>query len=488
MYDKYQIVIGLEIHAQLSTQSKIFAPDSTAFGASPNTQVSYITLAHPGTLPVINQKVIDYAVRMGLATHGQITKYNRFSRKNYFYPDLPKGYQITQFDTPISMGGYVTIKSEGKTRAIQLHHIHLEEDAGKSIHDQNDRYTLIDLNRAGTPLIEIVSEPDMHTPDEAYQFLTEIRKLVQFLGICNGNMEEGSMRCDANVSVRLKGETYLGQRTETKNMNSIRAVKRAIEYEAKRQIEVIESGGKIVQETRGFDPNTGTTFSQRGKEMAHDYRYFPEPDLPPVVLTDANIEQIKQQMPTLPEVLFAKYANELGLSEYDANLLTETRATAQYFDQTIQHTQHYKTAANWINGTIKSYLNEQAISISDFPIQPPQLAELLNLIQNNKVTHTAAVQHLFPAMLNANNNAIYHNVYELAQSLHIITQTDDTLTDQLIDDVLTKYPDKVKEYLYQGKKNVTGLFMGEIMRNSKGKLDAQIVNKRLVEKLIKLKK
>ncbi len=484
MYDKYQIVIGLEIHAQLSTQSKIFAPDSTAFGALPNTQVSYITLAHPGTLPVINQKVITYAIRMGLATHGTITRYNRFSRKNYFYPDLPKGYQITQFDTPISMGGYVNIKSEGNERSIKLHHIHLEEDAGKSIHDQNDRYTQIDLNRAGTPLIEIVSEPDMHTPDEAYQFLTEVRKLVQFLGICDGNMEEGSLRCDANVSVRLNGDTKLGQRTETKNMNSIRAVKRAIEYEAKRQINIIEAGGTIHQETRGFDPDTGTTFSQRGKEMAHDYRYFPEPDLPPVILTNADLEQINAQMPTLPEQLFNKYTTKLGLSDYDANLLTETQATAHYFDHTIHHTQHYKAAANWLNGTIKSYLNEHNTTINNFGIQPPQLAELLNLVQANKVTHTAAVQYLFPAML----NTPYNSVHELAQSLHIITQIDDNLTDQLIDDVLAKYPDKVKEYLYQGKKGVTGLFMGEIMRNSKGKLDAQTLTKRLTEKLINLKK
>lgn len=485
IYEQYEIVVGLEVHAQLNTRTKIFAPDPLTFGATPNTQVSFITLGHPGTLPVLNKAVIEKAVRVGIATHCSIQKNNQFSRKNYFYPDLPKGYQISQFDTPICYNGYMTVKVGDANRTIRINRIHLEEDAGKSIHDQNPRFSQIDLNRASTPLIEIVTEPDLRSSEEAYQYLIEIRKLVQFLDVCDGNMEEGSLRCDANVSVRRKGVTTLGQRAEIKNMNSIRAVKKAIDYEAKRQIDILENGGTIMQETRGYDMEKGTTFSQRSKEMAHDYRYFPEPDLPLVVLDKTAVEQIRAAMPPLPQQLAAKYTQQLGLSEYDAQLLTESREMVAYFETLISQTNHYKSAANWLNTTIKAYLNDNNISIGQFPIAPAKIAQVIELIQQQKVSHTAAVQFLFPALLQQPET---ESVAQLVEQLQIVTHQDSSLMDSLIAQVLDKYPDKVKDYLYNGKKNLLGMFLGEIMREAKGKIDPKNLNQRLTEQLLARKK
>ena len=372
-FDAYEVVVGLEVHAQLMTQSKLFCGDSIAYGAVPNTHVSPITLGHPGTLPKMNRKAIEYAVKMGLACHCEIEQHNYFARKNYFYPDLPKGYQVSQHTTPICKTGYVTIKTGDEERNIRLNRIHLEEDAGKSIHDVDDENTCIDYNRAGTPLIEIVTEPDLRSSDEAFAFVSEIRKLVRYLEVCDGNMEEGSLRCDANISVRKKGETKLGTRVEVKNLNSIRNVKRAIDVEANRLIEIIEAGGTIQQQTRSFDANAGTTQAIRDKEDADDYRYFPEPDLTPFHLQDEFIEKIKKSIPALPEERIKKYTTELSLSGYDASVLTEERTVSDYFEKIILHTTNYKAAANWMLGPVKSWMNENGKEITEFPLKPEQL-------------------------------------------------------------------------------------------------------------------
>src|SRR3954447_22885784 len=357
LFEKYEAVIGLEVHAQLATKSKLFSGDSVEFGAEPNTHVSPITLGHPGTLPKTNKKAIEYAIKMGFACNCEIERANYFARKNYFYPDLPKGYQISQHTTPICKGGYVTIKSNDGFRNVPLNRIHLEEDAGKSIHDVDMDYTCVDYNRAGTPLIEIVTEPDLHTADEAYQYVTEVRRLVRWLGICDGNMEEGSLRCDANVSVRLKGETKLGTKVEVKNLNSIRNVKKAIEYEIERMIAMLEKGEKIIQQTRSFDADTDNTFAIRDKEEANDYRYFPEPDLTPFHLTEEFISGIKATLPALPEELYKKYSL-FGLNDYDAKQLSDDKTTADYFEETIQFSKNYKAIVNWMLGPLRQAINE----------------------------------------------------------------------------------------------------------------------------------
>lgn len=356
--DKYEVVVGLEVHAQMLTKTKAYSNDINEFGATPNTNISVISLGHPGTLPMMNKKTVEYAIKLGLACGCTIARDQYFARKNYFYPDLPKGYQITQDKTPICTGGAVIIKTEdGKEKSIGLTRIHMEEDAGKSIHDVDVYDTLVDLNRAGVPLVEIVSEPDIRSSQEAYDYLIEIRKLVRYLDICDGNMEEGSLRCDANVSVRLKDAKEFGTKVEVKNMNSIRNVQRAIEFEIIRQIEAIEKGEPLTQETRSFDALKGITISMRTKEAANDYRYFPEPDLQPLFVDQKQIDIIKGEMPALPRDLFIKYTKELGLSEYDAYMLTDTKSIALYFEELIKNTKNYKTAANWVMGDIKSYLN-----------------------------------------------------------------------------------------------------------------------------------
>ncbi|MFN3299164.1 MAG: Asp-tRNA(Asn)/Glu-tRNA(Gln) amidotransferase subunit GatB [Sediminibacterium sp.] len=360
---KYQAVIGLEVHAQLSTNSKLFSGDSIAFGNAPNTQVSPIALAHPGSLPKLNQCAIEYAVKMGLACNCTIAKQSFFARKNYFYPDLPKGYQISQHTHPICIGGFVTIKTNEGERAVQLNRIHLEEDAGKSIHDQDPDNTCIDLNRAGTPLIEIVTEPDLFSAEEAWQYVTEIRKLVRWINICDGNMEEGSLRCDANISVRLKGDVQLGTKVEVKNLNSIRNVKKAIEFEINRIINELEKGNRILQQTRSFNADNDTTFAIRDKEEANDYRYFPDPDLPAIHLTETYIESVKTQLPALPNQLIQYYQANYQLSEYDASQLCEEKWLADFFEQTILFTTQYKMVANWILGPIKQLIKDSQKNI-----------------------------------------------------------------------------------------------------------------------------
>lgn len=478
IYDKYETIIGLEVHAQLSTKSKAYSADSTEFGVLPNTNVSPISLGHPGTLPVSNKKVIEYAVRLGLACKCTIREWNEYARKNYFYADLPKGYQITQDKTPICNGGYITIKQDdGTEKNINLTRIHMEEDAGKSIHDIDPFDTLVDLNRAGVPLLEIVSEPEIRSGEEAYKYLTEVRKLVRYLEICDGNMEEGSLRCDANVSVRLKGTTAYNKRTEIKNMNSIRNVQRAIEFEAKRQIEAIEKGEELSQDTRSFNAITGETFVLRSKEMANDYRYFPEPDLQPVVVSQEYIAKVKSTLPPLPNELFKKYI-ALGLSAYDAGVLTESKEIALFFEAIIAKTKNTKAATNWLTVQIKSYLNENALHISDFKISPERIAELVDFIDSGKVSHTIAVQKIFPKMMEEQSKP----PLQIAEENNWIQESDSDALEEFVKQAIAKYPEKVIEY-NNGKASLLGLFMGEVMKLSKGKADPKAATE-IVKKML----
>ncbi len=481
VYDKYEAVIGLEIHAQLLTKSKAYSSDSTTFGAAPNTQVSAISLGHPGTLPNHNRKVIEYAIRMGLACESTVREYNYYARKNYFYADLPKGYQITQDKTPICNGGFVNLKlKDGSVKKVGITRIHMEEDAGKSMHDQDLYDTLVDYNRAGVPLIEIVSEPDMRSADEAYAYVSEMRKLVRYLDICDGNMEEGSLRCDANVSVRLIGAPEFGTKVEVKNMNSISNVKRAIEYEIIRQIDLLEDGQRFTSETRSFDAMKGTTFSMRSKEEANDYRYFPEPDLPPFIANQAMVDEIKAQMPALPDALYARYTQELGLSDYDAQVLTDTKEVALYFDALIKHTPNTKSAANWVMGSVKSYLNENALEMTDFEVAPESLAALIQLIDDNKVSNSVAAQRVFPAMVAEPGKS----PLQIAQDLNVLQENDSAFLEGLVDQVLNAMPEKVEEYK-NGKKGLLGLFMGQVMKLSQGKADPKESSRLLSERLDK---
>ncbi len=479
MRDKYELVVGLEVHAQLSTLSKAFCADSAAFGAAPNQHISAISIGHPGTLPRINKRMVEYAVKMGLACNCTINLNNTFSRKNYFYADLPKGYQITQDTAPICIGGSVLVRlADGSQKHIAIHHIHMEDDAGKSMHDQHHADSFIDLNRAGVPLIEIVSEPDIRSSEEAGQYLTEIRKLLRYLDICDGNMEEGSMRCDANISVRLRGATEYGNRCEVKNLNSIRNVQRAIEHEFERQVNIIENGGHIDQNTLNFNAETGETSVLRSKEMANDYRYFPEPDLQPLRLDEAYVTKIRESLPALPNQLYDKYSNELKLSAYDAAVITADKGLALYFEELILHTSNYKSAANWVMGAVKSYLNENGIEITDFGIKAINLAGLITLVDAGKINNSVAAQKLFPALIGNSSKT----AEQLAQELNLLISADVDDVHQFINEAIAKFPDKVIEYK-KGKKGVLGLFMGEIMKRSKGKIDPQKTNQLLIKEL-----
>ena len=453
------------------TASKAYSSDANRYGDAPNTLVSPITLGHPGTLPVMNEKTIEYAIRLGLACSCHITEHQHFARKNYFYPDLPKGYQITQDKTPICTGGQIIIRDEhGNEKPVRLTRIHMEEDAGKSIHDIDVYDTLVDLNRAGVPLLEIVTEPDIESSQEAYNYVTEVRKLVRYLDICDGNMEEGSLRCDANISVMLKDATVYGTKVEVKNMNSIRNVQRAIEFEISRQIETLENGGTLSQETRAFDALKGITVSLRTKEAANDYRYFPEPDLPPLHIHQAAIDKVQASMPPLPRALFEKYTQTLNLSEYDAYNLTDSKVIALYFEQVILHTTQYKAAANWIMGEVKSYLNEQGIEIEAFPIDALRLAGLINLIHEGKVSNTIAAQRIFPAMLTSSESAL-----AIAESLDLIQTTDNNAVEEAIKKVIDANPAEVARYK-NGEKQLIGFFMGQFMKASGGKVDPKTAN------------
>lgn len=476
--DQYQVVVGLEIHVQLNTESKIFSADLAAYGDHPNENIGMITLAHPGTLPKLNRKVIRYAAKMGMACHCDIAREFIFDRKNYFYPDLPKGYQLTQDRTPICENGYVHARLKGGvSRQVKLFKIHLEEDAGKSIHDTGD-HTAVDYNRSGMPLIEIVTQPDIYSGDEASAVLSEVRRLVRYLGISDGDMEKGSMRCDANISVRPQGSSELGKKVEIKNMNSMRNVSRAISHETERQIQLLEKGETIVSETRTFNADTGTTAGMRMKEELNDYRYFPEPDLSSVSIEDADLSAWRAEMPALPQELFDLFTARYQLPEYDTDVLIEEPSLAQFASDLLATTEHKKAASNWLMGPVKSWLNETRSTIESFPLGVEQLSKIIVLVQNKKLGHTNAVQKLFPYLLDNPSQEV-----ELCcKELNLWIDEDDGGVQIVIDEVLAAFPDKVKAYK-NGKKGLLGMFMGEVMKKTKGRVDAKTANQMLIESL-----
>lgn len=467
--DKYEVVIGLEVHAQLKTNSKIFAPDGIEFGNEQNTQISPITLGMPGVLPVLNKKVVDMAILTGLALDSSIPSRCKFDRKQYFYPDLPKGYQISQYDEPICIGGHLDIKGKriGITRA------HLEEDAGKLVHSGADglagsNYSLVDLNRAGTPLLEIVSEPDMRSSDEAKAYVEELRNILRYINVCDGNLEEGSMRCDANISVMLKGAKEFGTRAEIKNVNSFRALQRAIEYEIERQIELVEDGERVVQETRLWDDNSGETRSMRGKEDAHDYRYFPEPDLMPLEISQEWIDRIKATMPELPNAKRERYMS-LGLSDYDAGIIVEQMELALFFDEVIKLGANVKTSVNFLMGEIAAYLKEEKLGISESKLTPGNLVELVNLIDKGTISNNIGKQIIF-TMLKEGTSAS-----ELVEKQGLSQISDEGAIKEIVQKVVDSNPDQVTAYK-AGKVQLFGFFVGQVMKETKGRANPKTVN------------
>ena len=466
MEQRYETVVGLEVHIQLATKTKLFCGDSAAYGGAPNTHISPITLAHPGTLPVLNKTAVEFAIKLGLALGCDITRHSFFDRKHYFYPDLPKGYQTSQSRSPVCMGGQLKVSVGGEEKFVQIHHIHLEEDAGKSIHDADPDYSCIDLNRAGVPLLELVTEPVIRSSEEAYAFLTNLRKLVRWTGICDGNMEEGSLRCDANISIRPVGETKLGTKVEVKNLNSIRNVRRAIDAEVERQTRALQNGETIIQQTRGYDADTNTTAGQRDKEEANDYRYLPCPDLPPFEISDAWLNEVQAMLPELPETLFEKYTSTLGLPAQDAEVLTEEKALSDYFNILVKETPHVKAAANWLLGPVKSWLNGQNADITALPLAPAQLAAVIEIVQSGAVSFSAASSTLLPALLQQPSA----DAKALAASLNLVMDSNEDELESWVNEVLTAMPDKVKEY-QKGKKGLIGLFVGEVKKRSRGKAD-----------------
>ncbi len=474
----YQVVIGLEIHVQLKTNSKIFSADPAAYGNLPNENIGIITLAHPGTLPKLNRQVIEFASKMGLACHCDISQDFIFDRKNYFYPDLPKGYQLTQDRAPICLNGYVPARlKEGRSRKVKLFKIHLEEDAGKSIHDEG-QFTAVDYNRAGMPLIEIVTQPDIYSAEEAVAVLGEVRRMVRFLRISDGDMEKGSMRCDANISIRPAETTELGKKVEIKNMNSMRNVARAIIHETERQTKMLREGKSIVSETRTFNADTGTTAGMRMKEELNDYRYFPEPDLSPVSISDIELSNWRLEMPKLPQELFDLFTTTYELPDYDSEVLIEEPGLADFACDLFETTKFKKQASNWLMGPVKSWLNEHKSSIEDFPLKPDQLHQIINLVQEKKLGHSNAVQKLFPFLLENSGKT----VIDACKELNLLLEQNDSDLQLVIDEILAAHPDKVKSY-QNGKKGLLGMFMGELMKKTQGKVDAKTANKKLADSL-----
>ena len=474
--EKYEVVIGLEVHAQLKTKSKIFAPDGTEFGNEQNTQISPITLGMPGVLPVLNKKVVDMAILTGLALGSKIPERCKFDRKQYFYPDLPKGYQISQYDEPICIGGHLDIagKRIGITRA------HLEEDAGKLVHSgasgiAGSNYSLVDLNRAGTPLLEIVSEPDMRSSDEAKAYVEELRNILRYINVCDGNLEEGSLRCDANISVMLKGSTEFGTRAEIKNVNSFRSLQRAIEYEIERQIELVEEGERVVQETRLWDDNSGETRSMRGKEDAHDYRYFPEPDLMPLEISQEWIDRIKATMPELPAAKRSRYMS-LGLSEYDAGIIVEQMELALFFDKVIELGANVKIGVNFLMGEIAAYLKDEKLAIGETKLTPENLVELINLIDKGTISNNIGKQIIF-TMLKEGTNAS-----QIVEKQGLSQISDEGALKEIVQRVVSSNPEQVSAYK-SGKVQLFGFFVGQVMKESKGRANPKTVNELLKEML-----
>ena len=474
---EWEVVIGLEIHAQLATKSKIFSGASTAYGAEPNTQTSLIDIALPGVLPVLNKEAVHMAVKFGMAIGAEVADRSVFDRKNYFYPDLPKGYQISQFQLPVVGLGSINIELEnGETKTIGVTRAHLEEDAGKSLHDDYEGMTGIDLNRAGTPLLEIVSEPDMRNAKEAVAYMKKIHSLVQYIGICDGNMQEGSFRCDANVSVRPKGQEEYGTRAELKNINSFRFVERAINIEVERQIDLIEDGGEVVQETRLYDSVKNETRSMRSKEEANDYRYFPDPDLLPVVITEEYRQQIKAELPELPEQKQQRYIDDLGLSAYDAGVITASISLANYFDIVAEKTGDAKLSANWITGELSARLNREEIEIENVAVDAEAFAQLLSRIKDNTISGKIA-KDVLDAMWQSEGSAD-----EIIESKGLKQITDTGAIEAYVDEVIANNPSQFEE-LKGGKDKMMGFFVGQIMKMSKGKANPAQVNELIRNKM-----
>lgn len=474
----FEIVVGLEVHVQLSTTTKLFCGDTMVFGAEPNSQASAISLAHPGTLPRLNREALQMAVKLGLALHCQVAPHTFFARKHYFYPDLPKGYQVSQQTTPVCMGGYIEVPSGQAVRRIRLHQIHMEEDAGKSIHDADSPFSRIDYNRAGTALLEIVTEPDIRSAEEAFHFVSYLRKLVRRLGVCDGNMEQGSLRCDVNISVRRKGETRLGTKNEIKNLNSIRFIRKAIESEAQRLIKLVERGETILQQTRGFDEATGTTYPIRTKEDEDDYRYFPEPDLPPFTISDETIAQIRKTLPPSEAEIQLGLTQTYNLNDYDAGQLAGDPLLTSYFEALVQAGVAPKTAANWTLGVVRNTILQQEDLTDDIPVAVGALAGLIQLVEERRINHGTASTKVWPALWN--NPRM--DIQRFVQENNLLQQSDASELETLIDTVLQKHTGKITEYK-KGKKGLLSLFVGEVMKLSKGKADAQLVTAIITEKL-----
>lgn len=479
---KYEAVIGLEVHAQMLTESKIFCGCATQFGSGPNSQTCPVCIGMPGVLPVLNRKALEFAVRTGLAMNCRISSYSRFARKNYFYPDLPKGYQISQYELPICERGYVDIIVDGEKRRIGITRIHMEEDAGKNIHESassasgGGSYSFVDLNRAGVPLMEIVSEPDIRTPEEASKYMKKLRTILRYLGVCDGNMEQGSLRCDANVSIRPVGSKELGVKVEMKNINSFRFVEKALEYEIKRQVHTLEEGGRIVQETRLWDPSTGTTQSMRSKEEAHDYRYFPEPDLVPIMASEDWIKEIKASLPELPDAKRERFIAEYGLPEYDADLLTAERATADWFEDAVRAGAQPKAVSNWMMGELTKLLNEENKILEECLLRPEQLAEMIRLIDDGTISGKIA-KTVFEEMFRTGKSA-----GEIVKEKDLTQISDTAAIEKAIDEVIAKSPREAERFR-RGDEKIMGFFVGQVMKATRGKANPQMVNELLKKKL-----
>lgn len=475
----FETVIGLEIHAQLLTKSKLFCGDSTIFGDTPNSHVSAISLAHPGTLPVLNKEAVRLAIKLGVALDCTINQYNYFARKHYFYPDLPNGYQISQNAAPICVGGAIPIATATGIRHIALNRIHLENDAGKSIHDADPENTLIDLNRAGTALVEIVTEPVISSPEEASACLAMVRSIVRHLGVCDGNMEEGSLRCDVNISVRKKGDSRLGTKVEIKNLNSVRNVKRAATYEEARLTRMIENGEEILQQTRNFDADTGITTALRTKEEANDYRYFPDPDLPPIIVTSEEIEEIRKSLPLLPHEIAQELTHKYGLGQEASSIISGDDLLYHLFESASVLTGQHAALANWLIGPLKSLINEKGASSIE-GITAPKLVSLAELTAQNSVSFATAAAKILPEILSGNE----HDALAIARKLNLLQVNDTDALNEWIDQVLARFPEKVLEY-QKGKKSLTGFFAGEVKKLSKGKADIKSAMEILSQKLNK---
>jgi len=473
---EYEPVIGLEVHVQLNTKTKLFCNCSTEFGAEPNSNTCPVCMGYPGVLPRLNKEALEKAILVGLALNCKVARYTKFDRKSYFYPDLPKGYQISQYDMPLNYEGYLEFEMpDGTIKKVRIIRAHLEEDAGKLIHSGNVSY--VDLNRAGVPLVEIVSYPDMFSVDEAYYYLQTLRNTMKYIGVSDVNMEEGSLRVDANVSVRRKGDTKLGTKVEIKNMNSFNFLKKALEYEIKRQISLLEKGEKIVQETRLFDVESGKTFTMRTKEEAEDYRYFPDPDLPPVVLTDEYVESLKRKLPELPYQKYKRFIEQYNLPKYDASILTESRELADYFEEAVKHYKgDPKKVSNWIMSEVLRYLNETNKEITDFTVKPYQIAELLRLMDENKINIKIA-KTIFPEMIQTGKDSS-----KIVEERGLIQVSDEGQIEEICKLVLQENPAEVEKYK-SGKTNVIGFLVGQVMKKTQGKADPKLVNQ-ILSKLL----